>query len=471
MKALILRPKIEIPFEALMPEEIGEKWVCFPSLGALYVRQYAINKGFKCDYLDAEAQNLSVDQAAMHAQKGGYDVVALPADTYSLLSTVNQAKAIRNYLPDATIVCGGVHPTIYPEQTAALPCFDVAVFGDGEVPFAALLKALKENRSPAGIEGLVVKKDGKIIKGPAPKLEEELDSFGYPDYSGIDLDNYFSSLAKARPALPMVTSRGCPFKCTFCDRPVLANKLRYRSADHVVAEMEHMIFMGVTEFSIYDDTFTANKKRALEILAKIEKLPAKIGFDIRSRVDTTTDELLDALAKAGCDRVYIGVETGDQGLQKKIRKNLDLAKAQEVFKQVQKRKMKALAYFMLGLPGETPEQALRTIEYARSLSADYYLFEVFTPMPATEAYQQGISSGVLPGDYWLNFASNPTSDFSPPLWEENMKADKLAKLIRLAYKRTYLNPSYIWRSLLKTATWEEFKQKAKGGFSFLRLYK
>jgi len=471
MRALILRPKIEVPFEALMPGEIGEKWVCFPALGALYVRQAAIDGGFDCDYLDAEALDLPVAGAAAIAAKENYQVVALPADTYSLISTINQARAIKKALPKTLVVCGGIHPTIYPEETALLPCFDAVVFGDGETPFSELLKGINNGSFPSKIPGIIAKEKEQLIKGDTPIFEKNLDSLGYPDYSGIKLDHYYSSLAKARPVLPLVTSRGCPFKCTFCDRPVLANRVRYRTAGHVIDEMKHLISMGVREFSIYDDTFTANKKRAHKILDAMAGLPQKVGFDIRSRVDTSNEEILDALNKAGCDRVYIGVESGDPIVQKTIQKNLDLEKAREVFKQVQKRGMKALAYFMIGLPGETEKQANNTIEYARNLWADYYLFEVFTPMPATEAYEQGIKRGILPGDYWKDFASAPTLDFSPPLWEEHMKGPKLAQLIREAYKKTYLSPGYIWRSLLKTSTWEEFKQKVKGGLSFLRLYK
>ena len=471
MKSLILRPKINIGFEALMPEEIGEKWVCFPSVGSLYVKQYAKNKGHHCDYLDAEALDLSFEQAAQKAAVAKYDLVALPADTYSFLSTIWQAKQVRKLLPKAKLVCGGVHPTIYPEQTAALPWFDFVVFGDGERPFTQLLEALDTDSDPKDIPGIAFESEGHIVSGPIPELEKNLDDLGFPDFSDIPLHPYFSSLAKARPAMPMVTSRGCPFRCTFCDRPKLAHKLRYRSADHVLAEMEHLIQCGVTEFSIYDDTFTANKKRALEILDRMNSLSRRVGFDIRSRVDTTGEHLLDELSKAGCERVYIGVETGDPEMQKKIKKNIDLDTAKKVFKQVQQRQMKALAYFMIGLPGETAEQANRTIDYARKLAADFYLFEVFVPMPATEAYEQGQKQGILKEDYWASFAENPTEDFVPRLWEEKLTKSDLFELIRKAYKRVYLHPAYLWRSLIRTATWEEFKQKAKGGLSFLRLLK
>lgn len=471
MKTLILRPKIKVGFEALMPEEIGEKWVCFPSVGSLYVRQYARSHGHHCDYLDAEALDLSFEQAAQKAASENYDLVALPADTYSFLSTIWQIKQVRKFAPKAKIVCGGVHPTIYPEQTAALADFDFVVFGDGERPFAELLDAIGKGSDPSGIPGVAFDSGDGIVSGPVPELEKDLDSLGFPDISDIPLHPYFSSLAKARPAMPMVTSRGCPFRCTFCDRPKLAHKLRFRSADHVIAEMEHMIKCGVREFSIYDDTFTANKKRALEILQRMTALSGKIGFDIRSRVDTTDDDLLDALSKAGCERVYIGVETGDEAMQKKIKKNIDLDVAKKVFKQVQQRRMKALAYFMVGLPGETGEQANRTIDYARKLAADFYLFEVFVPMPATEAYHDGLEQGILKEDYWASFAKNPTDGFSPRLWEENLTKEQLFRLIRKAYKQVYLHPAYLWRSLLRTATWVEFKQKVKGGMSFLRLLK
>ncbi|MBZ0271257.1 B12-binding domain-containing radical SAM protein [bacterium] len=469
MRSLILRPRIELGFEALMPEEIGEKWVCFPAVGALYVRSYARKHGHVCDYLDAEALNLTEREAAERAARGGYDVIALPADTYSLMSTVRYARAVRQACPDAFLVCGGVHPTIYPAQTAQLDCFDAAIFGDGEAPFTDLLNALEKKRDPAGIPGVARHGKDEAIVGPTPPTEQNLDALGFPDYEGLPFDRYFSSVAKARPVAAMVTSRGCPFLCTFCDRPIIAGKLRLNSPAHVAGEIERLIGWGITEFSFYDDTFTARKKRALEILERIRHLPKKIGFDIRTRVDTLDESLLDALAASGCERVYLGIETGDDDMQKRIKKGIDLSRARWAVQGVQKRRMKAMCYFMLGLPGETRELADATVAYAASLRADYYLFEVFVPMPASEAYQQGIANGVLPGDYWAQFAANPTDAFHPPLWTEHLSKDELGLLIRGAYRRLYLDPAYLWRSLTRTATWEELKQKARGGMSFLKL--
>ena len=471
MKVLFLRPKIEVGFEALMPEEIGEKWVNFPSLGSLYVMEYVSAAGFDCRYYDAEALDVGYEEAARWAEQGRYDVVCLPADTYSFLSTVKQAAAIRQHLPEAYLICGGVHPTIYPEETAALPMFDAAVFGDGERPTLALLEALRDKHDPAGIPGVAVRSGAQVIKGPQPELEPDLDALGMPDFSRTPLYTYYSSLAKAKPVVPMVTSRGCPFTCTFCDRPRLAHKLRFRSPAHVEAEFRRHIEQGVTEFSIYDDTFTANRKRALEILERVRGLPQKIAFDIRTRVDTIDVELISELKKAGCERVYFGVETGDPKMQKRLRKNVDLDQARWAITAVQNNGMKALAYFMVGLPGETRAQAEATIRFAQKLRADYYLFEVFVPMPSTEAYDQGLSEGIFDSDYWREFAIHPTAEFLPRLWEQGMTRADLQEVIRTAYRKCYLQPGYIWRSLVSTATWVEFKQKAEGGLSFLRLLK
>ncbi len=465
MKALLIHPRLELLFEALMPEEVGEKWIQVPALGPLYVRETARSRGFEVDYLDADALDMGPDQVAAAVAEGGYAVAGVTVNSYNLSSGLAVAGAMKKATPDLFVVAGGVHPTIYPLETANLPEFDAAVAGEGEFVFCEILKALQNGAMPDGIPGVAVA--GREFVAKAAPIKD-LDSLPIPRSDGLPLDRYWSALARSRPVMPMVTSRGCPFQCTFCDRPRLDRGLRPRSADNVIEEVLIRQSEGVNEFSIYDDTFTANKKRTFEICEKFAGLQSKIRFDCRTRVDTVNEDVFKALAEAGCDRVYFGIESGDENILKSIKKNTSLDQVSEAVKSAKKAGLRTLGYYMLGLPGEDEKAALKTIELAVKLKMDFALIEVFIPMPDTEAYEQGLRSGAIGSDYWQKQAKNPDPHFAPPPWPGPLEQN-VAELIRVAYRRVYLSPAYLLRSLISIRTWEEFRQKVKGFLRFINL--
>ncbi|MCZ7584994.1 MAG: cobalamin-dependent protein [Deltaproteobacteria bacterium] len=256
MRILIVHPRLELHFEALMPGEVGEKWIQVPALGCLYLREVAREEGHQADYLDADALDLSAEQVGRHAAEGRYDVVGVQLNSYNLYAGVAAARAVRAALPEAVLCAGGVHPTIFPVETANLPEFDAAFAGEAEENFPAFLRAV-ENRDRPAIPGLAWK--GGADPGPA-RVVNDIDRIPIPKTDGLPLHRYWSALARSRPVMPMVTSRGCPFQCTFCDRPLVDNGLRHRSIDNVIAEIEMRVGAGIREFCFYDDTLTANKK-------------------------------------------------------------------------------------------------------------------------------------------------------------------------------------------------------------------
>jgi len=465
VKAVLIHPGLDLSFEALMPEEVGEKWIQVPALGLLYVREVARQNGFDVDYLDADALGMGPDKVGQTVSKGDYDVVGLTVNSYNLTACVAVAVAIRRTSPKAFIVAGGVHPTIYPKETANLDTFDAAVAGEGEAAFSKILSARQNGEEPAGIPGVAL---AGALYLDRPEPIKDLDSIPIPRSTGLPLEHYWSALARSRPVMPMITSRGCPFQCVFCDRPKLDRGLRLRSPDNVCEEIRIRQSEGISEFSIYDDTFTANKKRTLKICAQIGALPEKIRFDCRTRVDTVDEEIFEALADAGCDRVYFGIESGDEKILKSIRKNTNLAQASKAVNSAKKAGLRTLGYYMLGLPGEDERAANKTIELAVALKTDFALIEVFIPMPETQAYETGLQSGKISVDYWLGQAQKPDPFFAPPPWPGPLKGH-VAELARTAYRRVYLSPHYLWRSLISIRTWEELRQKVKGFFRFIKL--
>ena len=183
------------------------------------------------------------------------------------------------------------------------------------------------------VRGLVFKDGGEVINTGAPPLVDDLDSLPFPARDLTPYMKYYSLIAKTQPVTTMITSRGCPYRCLFCDRPHLGKRFRPRTAMNVVDEMEQCVGMGIREFLIYDDTFTVNRKRVLDICSEIKRRGLGIGWDVRARVDTITPDMLAAMKDAGCDRIHYGVESGSPEIIETLRKGITIEQVRRVFRQ------------------------------------------------------------------------------------------------------------------------------------------
>jgi radical SAM superfamily enzyme YgiQ (UPF0313 family) len=395
------------------------------------------------------------------------DIVGITATTFTLIDCIQTAKRAKSVSPEIKVILGGPHVYIYPRETLHIPEVDYIVLGEGEQNFTQLINALADEKDVSIIGGIGYREDGEIKLTPVLPLNQHLDELPFPARHLIPQERYYTVLAKKTPITTMMTSRGCPYKCIFCDRPHLGKQFRFRGPQSVVDEMQQCEEMGIGEIFIYDDTFTVDRNRVLEICRLIQERGLRIGWDIRAHINTMNDEVLDALAASNCLRIHYGVESGNQEINKIIRKGLNLEKTKEMFRKSKARGMDTLGYFMIGNPDETREQAIETIEYACGLEADYIHLSVATPFPATDLYRLGFERGLYQEDFWREFAKNPTPDFVPELWEEKMSREELIELMQLGYKRFYMRSNYLLKKVFAVRSWPEFKRKAKAGFRLL----
>ncbi len=470
MKVLLINPPAENTILGNNPTIIDEERGYNPPLGLLYIAAYLQeNSSHEVEVIDSQAEELNYSQLAEKIKVSGPDVIGITTMSFTLVDVLETARLVKKISPDICVVLGGVHPYIYPEETISLPEIDYLILGEGEVVFAELVNNFGQTEKLKDTPGLVFQDDGEIINtGPAPWIED-LDSLPFPARLLTDYKKYDSLIAKRSPITTMITSRGCPYRCTFCSRPHIGKRFRARSPGNVVDEMEQCMKLGIKEFLVYDDTFTIDRHRVTEICEEISRRKLDIGWDIRARVDSIDLEVLKKLARAHCERIHFGVEAGTDKILKVLRKGITIEDIKKAFRLTQEVGIPTLAYFMIGSPGETREDILQTLQLAKELDPDFVHITITTPFPATELYREGLEKGVWKEDFWKSFALHPSKNFRPLYWEEELSEMELWELLEYAYKSFYARPAYVAKQLVKIKSWPELKRKLRAGLKVLRI--
>lgn len=470
MKVLLINPPAENEILSCNPEIIKTERGFDPPLGLLYLAGYLKKYSrHELKMIDAQVEKLDYQKLREEIKKISPDVIGITAMTFTLLDVLKTIETAKELCPDVKIVLGGPHVHIYPEETANLKNIDYVVLGEGEETFFKLLENINNAEMLKEIPGLVFKNQNKIINTGVKKYCENLDNLPFPPREMLPYKKYFSLLAKKEPITTMFTSRGCPFQCTFCDRPNMGKVFRKRSAKNVVDEMEECLKLGIKEIFVYDDTFTVDRQRVIDICEEILKRKLKFSWDIRARVDTIDRDMLVLLKRAGCERIHYGVEAGTEKILKVLNKNITLEQALKAFKLTKEIGMDTLAYFMIGSPTETKEDILETIKFAKKLDPDFVQITLLTPFPATKLYRLALEQNVFESDYWLDFAKNPRSGFKTRYWTKELSNDELQKLLTLAYKQFYIRPKYVLRRLLNIRSWPEMLRKIKAGLKVIKM--
>jgi anaerobic magnesium-protoporphyrin IX monomethyl ester cyclase len=468
LKVLLIQPSYRDCVQCLFSiyntdEGIGLK----PLLGILYIAT-AIKEMTSCSVrvMDCQLCDIHHDNILDYVTED-YDVIGVSAWTDYWFQGASIAKRLKRQFPMSHIVIGGPHANIYPKEILSLDFVDSIIMGDGEIPMVELLNEL-------AVRGIIKKEipgvyvSGRDYEGYTPYVHKNLDSLPIPDRTLLPLERYTSVLSSKDYVTTMITSRGCPYGCVYCklefQRPVR------RSAANVVKEFEIINKLGIKEVEIYDDTFNWSHKRTAEICQGLIRKKIKMRWAIRERVDRVREDILDLLRRAGCYRIHIGVETGNDIVMEAIKKRITVQQARKAIGLVKKFKFTVLSYFMYGLPQETIVEARDTLRLALEMNTDYAEFSIMIPYPGTEAYREALLEGVIPYDYWLEYTKNPVPAFEIPyVYEKFMSKNQLVEIRDLSVRKFYFRPSYVLRELWRVRSCREFVRKFKMGLGLLKL--
>jgi len=431
-----------------------------PPIGLIYLATWLRERtAHQAEVLDAFLERLSPHEVARRVAQTGVEVVGLSAMTHTWLDCLLVARAVRAEAPEVRIVVGGPHVSLYPLESLEHPEVDYIVIGDGEVPFAALLDRLAQgNLDAEGLPGVMRRGDARKPRYYHPEMAD----LPIPDRRLTPWRRYASVVSRRPPTTTVMSSRGCPYHCTFCSTAG-GKKFRANPALRVVQELEQAADLGIREFLFFDELFTFDRQRVLDLCGLIRERGLDISWDVRSRVDRVDPEMLEAMAGAGCQRVQYGVEAGTERVLGILNKGIHLDQARQALRWTRQAGIATYADFMIGSPGETREEILETMRFARSLDLDFVHFSITMLLPRTLFYTRALKEGILERDVWRDFVLEPREGFLPPYWEETLSRQELEDLLRQAVRSFYFSPRFLLKSLVALRSPGELARKARAG--------
>jgi len=409
--------------------DASDRGLSVPPLGLAYLAGTLQAAGRPVTILDAYALGWSWRRFEAEIARRKPDVLGLTAMTPVSDVAYRAARLARPHA--GRIVLGGPHPTAV-EHGALDDCeaLDHAVAGEGERAVLAYLDWVEGGETgppPAGV----------IARGHAltpSETIEDLDGMAWPERRLLPNRRYRYLMATRPGFATMITSRGCPFRCSFCDKSVSGSGWRSRSPKSVVDEMEHLVRdLGVGFINFYDDNFTLHRRRVHGICEEILRRGLDVEWKCEARVDGVTEEMLQLMRRAGCRVVAFGVESGNPETLKLLRKDVTVDKVQRAFALTREAGLRSLAYIILGAPGEGSEDVRRTLDFVRAIDADYVQFSTLTAFPGTPLFEDWggrATSGVM----------SPVDSDADRITVTDLPPEELAALLRQAWRGFYLRP-------------------------------
>lgn len=425
---------------------------------------YLKKKGYdQISFIDGLGEKVTFPKLKKLVQTINPDLAGITATTLVYHRAVEVARLIKELNPKIVTVLGGPHPAAMQSDIFKIDkAFDIVVYGEGEQTLYEIINALNSGNSLTNVQGIIYRNEAKVVQNKAMPYIENLDEIPFPDRDLLPLhwqNLYHPNLARIKrwPVTSTITSRGCPFRCAFCDHSTFGKKFRAHSAEYVVNEMEVLAMKyGIKEVAIEDDTFSMSKKRVIDICERLIRKNLNLTWSCLARIDTVDKSLLELMKRAGCWLVGYGLESGSVKMLKKMRKNITLERAREVIYWSSKSGLHTRAFFIIGHPGETLNSVLETITYAKSLPLHAATFCLMYPIPNTESYNMATSGQY--GSFKMDFnqvSGHPNDpNFIPNTFTKKMLID----YHRNAYRSFYLRPSLFFRHLKMVRSFTDIKR-------------
>lgn len=468
MKVLLIYPPYTGIYGKYQPAaKVG---VFYPPMGLMYLAAVLEKEGHEIRILDLELEGFSTKEIVDYIKGFNPSVVGIGSVTPLHHIALKLFKIVKETNRNIITVSGGPHPTALPIETIKeSKNIDIVCYGEGEYTLRDVVGAIEKKKRLYGIEGVVYRENGKIIKNPPRELIKNLDDLPFPARHLTKQEKYLWSVPKkgVQPITGIITVRGCPFQCIFCSaRVIFGTKVRYRSANSVIKELKQVKEQfGIDHFDFYDDTLGLDRKRTFELCNKMIKENLDITWEGNSRVDVIDSELIAKMHEAGLTRLSFGVESGNQNILDAAKKGTDLDLIKRAYELVDSFGIETRMSIILGLPFETKETIEKTIKFMRSLKCEQAYVNVGTPFPGTEYYdmaKKGYGGLNLLTDDWKEYRRWGNAVINV----NDLTRHDLVRYQRKALLKFYLRPKQIIYNLRRAG----FKAAVKNGISFARSF-
>jgi len=425
-----------------------------PGIGTLVLAAVARAAGHRVHVVDGKRTGTPVEEVAAQVAALEPTHVGISATTISIHNAARIAARLKALRPSVTITVGGPHVSAVPERTlAAFAGFDYGIVGEGEASYLDLIARLGAGADPRPVAGLVWREDGAVRANPrAPFLDgEALDRLPepawdlVPDFPLRFQPNVFNY--RATPVASLVTSRGCPFSCTFCDRSTSGRRGRFHGVDYVVALCRRLEALGVRHVLFYDDLFTVNRRRVVELCERFLAEGFRFTWSCNSHPNLLDATTLRLMRRAGCWQIAYGIESGSQRVLDVVKHEVKIPRMLETLRLTRAAGIRVKGLLMMAHPTEDEASLRETIAFLRTAPLDLVQVTKFTPYPGTPSYATVRSHGTFDENWERMNAMNWV--FVP----HGLTAETLERAFRLAYRTFYTRRDVLW-GLAKTLAGE-----------------
>ncbi len=450
-------------------------------LGIAYIGAILEKAGFEVVIYDCPQMDVSIPELRDKVAELKPKLIGFSCTTLSFNNTLKAASLIKKALPETHLIVGGPHVAADPKGSVDNDIFELGVTGEAEYTFLELAERIRDGKTQDTkilgideIKGVVYSENGAFRSTPSRGFISDLDELPIPARHLLPpLSDYKATIASSmkHPVGSIMSSRGCPAQCKFCDRTVFGNRFRAHSPKRIADEMELLVKrFGAKEIKFWDDTFTLNKKRVYDLCEEIYKRKIKVVWACLTRVDAADYDLYKAMKKAGCWQVLFGLEHGNNRMLEKMKKGFTIDKAAESVRAAKKAGLNVRGSFVVGYPGETKETMQDTLDFAKSIPLDVASFYVFTPYHGTQAFQELVKEGkIRHNDYDFYHEMIDPDSAKLAYVPDGLTEKEIALFVKKCYSEFFLRPSYIMKQIMAIRNLNQIKGYWDGAMAVIGL--
>jgi len=431
----------------------SDKFLQYPIFLAYSAAQLK-TAGHSVSYIDSVIQDFDMKQTLAEARKEKPDVIFMETTTPSIEADYLSLCELKD-ATGAKIVVGGPHATYFHDKVLKeCLAIDIVIRHEFDTKIAGVVSSLDNLER---VNGITFRTGDEIIDNGDGEVCEDLDTIPFPDRDTIPWQWYLEAWYSRQPFMNIMTSRGCPYHCTFCLWPqvMYGHKQRFRSLDNVFSEIGMLVKRyGLRELNIDDGTFTTRRERVIEFCRRLRKEKYSLIWTCNGRVDNIDDEMLEEMRLAGCKMIRLGVESGSQEVLDRIRKGLTLAQIEEGVRRVKKSGIQALGGFMFAFPYDSRKSVEQTIAFAKKLSPDQVQFSINMCYPGTSLYEYAEENNLLLAKSFKEYDMT----HGPVVKTLDMQREELEHILARAYREFYFRPEFILQTLFHLKDIDEVKR-------------